>query len=243
MCGRYTRTYTWAQVKGFLDLKFPSRLDLTPSYNVAPMQHSPAARSREGDPARELTMMRWGLIPSWSKDPAIANRLINARAETISTTPAFREAFRRRRCIIPITGFYEWRRLASGRSQPFHITRADHAIMLLAGIWERWSGGAEHQPIDTYAIITTSANSQLAHIHNRMPAILEPEQLSTWLSPDTPIETLRAMLTPAPEGLLELTAVGKGVNSVRNDDDTLVHPVMISDEPPDQGTLFDIAPE
>ncbi len=220
MCGRYTRKYTWREVRAFLDIRFPERLELTPSYNVAPTQAAPIVRGSER--GREMVMARWGLVPGWADDPKIGTRMINARAETVDSKPAFRSAFRRRRCVVPITGFYEWQARETGPKQPFYTTRADDRIMCLAGLWETWDKG--EGPLETYTVITTSANGLLAPIHARMPVVLEPESVGAWLGDDEAGD-LSALLRPAADGVLQTVPVSTRVGNVANDSESLTEPI------------------
>ncbi|MCY4600882.1 MAG: SOS response-associated peptidase, partial [Acidobacteria bacterium] len=189
MCGRFTQVLSWPELRDLMELEGPM-LDLAPRYNVAPGQQIAAVR-REPD-GRRLAMLRWGLIPGWAADPAIGHRLINARAETASSKPSFRGAFRSRRCLIPASGFYEWQRAGAVR-QPYLIGRGDGRLLAFAGLWERWTvrrgatlGGslAAHEPgdvIETCTILTTSANEAVAPVHHRMPVILPREAFEPWL--------------------------------------------------------------
>ena len=190
MCGRFTQRYTWPEVHAYLNLLGPPR-NLRPRYNVAPGQDVAAVRVDED--GRRLAMLRWGLIPGWARDAGIGYRLINARAETASTKPAFRAAWRARRCLIPVDGFYEWTREGSVR-QPWLIGVKDGRLFAFAGLWERWTvreGSAlkgsltEFGPgdiIETCTILTTEANEAVAPVHDRMPVILPPDLFGPWLA-------------------------------------------------------------
>jgi putative SOS response-associated peptidase YedK len=196
--------------------------NLAARYNIAPTQGSAVIRvAAEG--GRELVLLRWGLIPSWAGDAASGPLLINARAESAAVKPSFREAFRRRRCLAPADGFYEWRAPASGKGakQPYLIARRDGATLAFAGLWERWQG-ADGVAIESFAIVTTEANAALQSIHPRMPAILEPSDHAAWLDP---ANTLAGeLLRPAPEDALQATAISGRVNSVANDGPEVVAP-------------------
>ena len=218
MCGRYTRHYSWREVRDFLDLRFPAALDLRASYNVAPTQHAPIVRI--GPHGREMVMARWGLVPPWAKDTSIGSRLINARAETAAEKPSFRSAFAQRRCVVPVSGFYEWQKRDGGSKQPHYIHRADGQPILLAGLWERWDKGAE--PMETFTILTTVPNARMEELHDRMPAVLEPEEVAGWLNPDTEQVKVEGFLGPAPGGVLEAYPVGTLVNSPKNDTPSLI---------------------
>ncbi|MEZ6243381.1 MAG: SOS response-associated peptidase [Phycisphaerales bacterium] len=220
MCGRYTRKYTWREVRAFLDLKFPEHLDLEPSFNVAPTHTAPIVR--EGGRGREMAMATWGLVPHWADDPKVGARMINARAETVASKPAYRDAFKKRRCVVPISGFYEWQARDKGPKQPYYTTRADGEIMCLAGLWERWDKGGE--PLETYTIITAEANALLQPIHPRMPAVLEREQVNDWLRNGADAAVLAGFLRPAAAGILEAHLVSTRVGNVANDDAALIEP-------------------
>ena len=165
-------------------------------YNIAPTQPAAVIRmtreSAEGAPARELALLRWGLVPFWAKDIAVGNKMINARAGSIAEKPAFRHALEKRRCIVPATGFYEWQGVP-GHKQPYAITFPDQPLFGFAGLWERWQPGSG-EPVETFAIVTTDANETVAAIHDRMPAIIQPDQADTWLTGER--EAARALLAP-----------------------------------------------
>ncbi len=220
MCGRYTLIANAEAIRLLFALPaFDERL-VTPRYNIAPTQ--PIAVVRDTPKGRELLPMRWGLIPTWAKDPKTLPLMINARAEGISEKPAYRGAFRYRRCLVPASGFYEWQARGRGPKQPFlaspgPIEPGGEALVAFAGLWETWHG-ADGSEIDTAAIVTTDANARLAPVHDRMPVVLAPKDFETWLSSRTEPEEAAALLKPAPEDLLSLTPVSRRVNSVENDD-------------------------
>src|SRR5918993_4030416 len=187
MCGRYTlRTPIDILAEGFEIQEYPS--SITPNYNVAPTQEI-AAVVEEEDDKRKLEMFHWGLIPSWAKDPSIGNKMINARAETVSEKPSFRTAFKKRRCLIVADGFYEWQKTDNGK-QPFYIRMKDSSPFAFAGLWESWDRGEE---IRSCSIITTDANDLMGQIHHRMPVILPPENYGVWL--DSDFDEKEALLT------------------------------------------------
>lgn len=227
MCGRFTREFTWREVHDFLDVRWPGELEIAPSWNVAPTQVAPVCRvGRDGE--RELALMKWGLVPFWADDPSIGSRLINARAEGIEAKPAYRAAFKSRRCVVPVSGFYEWKKSGGpargGRpaKQPYYITPAEGGIMVLAGLWEVWDQG--DGPLETFTIITTTPNEMVAELHDRMPVVLQPEDAGAWLRPETGREEALALLKPAPEGTLECRPVSTRVNSPKNDGRELIEP-------------------
>ena len=228
MCGRFTQRYSWRDVVAFsrVGAAVPA-LNLRPRYNLAPSQHAAVVCAEDG--ARRLAMLRWGLIPGWAEDPRIGHRLINARAETVARMPAFRAAFRRRRCLVPVDGFYEWVRRGSAR-EPWLVFPRDRGLMALAGLWERWrvpdgarlTGSlAEYRPgdaVETFTVLTTEANAAMRPLHHRMPVILPPEAFDAWLSCG------EVTLGPAPDELLAMHAVSPRVNSPRHDDPECILP-------------------
>jgi putative SOS response-associated peptidase YedK len=229
MCGRFTREYSWQDVHDFLDLKFPAGLktgepeDLDKSWNVAPTQPSLIAHQSEGSKAAELTVRRWGLIPHWAKEASIGNRMINARAETAAEKPAFRVAFSRRRCVVPISSFFEWEKIDGQKTkQPWRFVRADGDIILLAGLFEPPN---EHAERGTFTILTTQANEFMSSIHDRMPVILEPEDAPKWCDLDADKSNAAELLRPAPDGVLTRHKVSTKVNSPRNNEPGLVDEV------------------
>lgn len=224
MCGRYVITLTLEELQAVFGTK--DRPNLQPSWNAAPTQDLPVVRrGREGE--RRLTPVRWGLVPSWSKQPpARAKPLINARSETAAEKPAFRAAMKRRRCLVPADGFYEWSG-QKGDKQPWFITRTDGAPMVFAGLWERWTGepdpGAPEESVDTFCILTAEASADIAHLHERCPVILEPAAFAAWLDPETDPQPFLA----APgEGRLEARPVSRRVNKVAENDAGLLDPAQ-----------------
>lgn len=217
MCGRYTlasRADVLAEAFGVTG-EVPS---LQPRYNVAPTQEVAAVLAGSG--GRKLEMLRWGLVPSWAKDPEIGNRMINARAETVPEKPSFRAAFKARRCLILADGFYEWQKRAGGK-QPFYIRVRDASPFAFAGLWESWEGDGEE--LHSCAIITTAANDVVGEVHGRMPVILPREDHDLWLDPDfREREPLTALLRPYPADAMEAYPVSRFVNSPSNDDERCI---------------------
>ena len=222
MCGRFTITFTPDDIREFFGLFEVPGFDLR--YNVAPSQDVPAIRLEEDK--RRLVFLRWGLIPFWSGDPGTWYRAINARSETVHKTPAFRAAFRKRRCIIPAGGFFEW--LKKGKEkQPYYIRRKDGRPMAFAGLWEHWEGEdkGESKTIESCTIITTVSNKLVGELHNRMPVILEARDFEPWLDPskESPGE-LVSLLKPAPEEVLEMYPVSGYVNRPQNEGKECIEP-------------------
>ncbi|GIV88278.1 MAG: DUF159 family protein [Chloroflexus sp.] len=221
MCGRYTLAVSPAKLAERFAI--PPISDLQPRYNIAPTQ--PVVVVREGNDGREGVYMRWGLIPSWAKDASVGAKLINARSETVLEKPSFRTAFRRRRCLIPASGFYEWQTTATGK-RPFYFTLPDDDLMAFAGLWEQWQA-PDGEVIESCTILTTTANEIVTPIHNRMPVIVPSEFTAFWLDPATDIPRLHAFCLTPPPVALHRYPVGKAVNQVRNDGPALIEPAAL----------------
>jgi putative SOS response-associated peptidase YedK len=198
---------------------------LAPSFNVAPQSLQPVVRLDSETGKRELTIMRWGLIPFFAKDAKIAYSTINARAETVATSPVFREPMKRRRCLVPATGFYEWQALDTKSKQPWAIELVEGNLFAFAGLWDRWKDKATGQPLETYTIITTDPNELLEPIHNRMPVILSPQDYSRWLDPGEPSRLPIDLLRPYPAEEMRVWKVSAAVGNVRNNGPELRLPV------------------
>src|ERR1043165_796856 len=216
MCGRYTHLFTWEELHRLSTLTTP-RLEIPRSYNVAPTQMAPVIRVVDG--GRRLDLLKWGLIPFWAGDAKIGNTMINARAEGIEAKPAFREAVKSRRAIVPVSGFYEGKKLGDGK-QPYYITATDEQPMLLAGLWESWRDKTpmlmgEPEPIESYTIITTTPNELMEKLHDRMPVILSPEDALAWMSEKEPP---LGLLKPYPAEQMMARAVSTRVNSPKNNE-------------------------
>lgn len=225
MCGRYSLGVPLEILLEVFEVP-PPHFDYRPRYNVAPSQEAPVAVWKpEG---RRLDLMRWGLVPPWARDSAGGTRLINARAETVSRKPAFRDAFLRRRCLVPADGYFEWRKEEdpAGRSSwktPFWIHQEGREPMAFAGLWGLWGEGKD-PPSAAFAILTTEATSAVRDLHPRMPLILPREAWEKWLEPDTPAAVLLPLLVPHPGPDLRAFPVLPLVNSPRNDSPLLVEP-------------------
>jgi len=213
MCGRLALTTPPDAVRTFFG--YIDKPNFPPRYNIAPTQ--PLATVRQENGERRFRLVRWGLIPSWVKDPSSFTLLINARAETAAEKPSFRAAMRHHRCLVPASGFYEWRRTPEGK-QPFWIHPADGDIMAFAGLWDTWSD-PDGGDIDTGAILTIQSNRMMSAIHNRMPVILKPEAFDDWLD-TTNVDRREAvkLLKPVEDDFLVATPVSTRVNKVVNDD-------------------------
>ena len=224
MCGRYSQTAppeVIAQQFDVADLPlFP------PRYNIAPSQLVMAIRIESDTTTRRLVPLRWGLVPSWAKDLKIGNQCINAKAETVAEKPSFRSAFKKRRCLIVTTGFYEWQPQGL-RKQPMWIGLQNHRPFAFAGLWEHWTP-AEGDPMETCTIITTEPNELMQSIHNRMPVILPPTSYGQWLDPTFQhIDTLKALLRPYPSEELTAYPVSTLVNNPRHDVPQCLEPVSL----------------
>ena len=213
MCGRYDNLIAQDAYRGLFKAQRLAQSNFPPRYNIAPTDQIPIVRVDPRDGEREVVMARWGLIPFWmKKKPKVPH--INARAETVDKLPMFREAFAKRRCLIPATGFYEWEKREDGK-QPYRFTRKDLEPFAFAGIWE--FARIEGEEILSAAIIVGEANSLVSPIHNRMPVMLMAEDYDRWLGPATDIHELNAMLKPYDSALMEAYAVSRVINSVKND--------------------------
>ena len=233
MCGRYTLKVSGGELSGLFGLSeeldteglgIEPRYSRYPRYNIAPTQQIPVVLEDDGgEGGRELQMMHWGLIPSWAEDPSIGSRMINARAETVSEKPSYRSAFKRRRCLIPADGFYEWKKEPNGK-QPYYLRLTSGDPFGFAGLWESWKmdGGEE---VRSATIITTEPNEVAAEIHNRMPVILPPDLYDAWLDPDNDDrEELLSMLTAYPADEMEAYPVSREVNRPANDYPAVLEP-------------------
>ena len=226
MCGRFAFWITRKRLKEEFDLPGPEDAlpEIPPRYNIAPGTDIAAVRNLPDKP-RELAMLRWGLIPSWAKDKKTGYRMINARAESVMKKPAFRNAFRYRRCLIPASGFYEWQK-RDGKKQPWFITLRDTDLFAFAGLWERWKNPEnESEVIESCTIITTDSNELVRPLHNRMPVVLERPDYERWLSRQTPDRDLAALLRPLPSSKMTAWPVTPKVNSPANDSPECVKPL------------------
>ena len=226
MCGRYALRTSTPELARRLGVEVKADSDAhahAPSFNIAPTQNVLTCRTTR-DTSREVKVMRWGLIPSWSKGDSTKFTMINARAETITERPAYRTAFRFRRCLIPADGFYEWQRL-EGRKQPFFVALESRRALMFAGVWERWRA-REGQSVVSCAIITTEANETLASVHHRMPVLLDDDQFDSWLNPKlTDARELDAMLAPYTREPMVAYPVGTFVNKASNNDERCWQPI------------------
>jgi putative SOS response-associated peptidase YedK len=229
MCGRFAQQRPASELAEIFAAE-PLADDPGPRFNVAPTDEALVVVQRED--RRAITAYRWGLIPHWAENAKIGSRMFNARAETLTTSPAFRDAFVRKRCLVPVDGFYEWKREGSVR-QPFLIGRADGLPLTLAGLWSGWRDPATERVVRTFTIITSGPNDQMVDIHNRMPVVMPEELWPMWLDPLADRSELRALLEPNDDTALLIRPVSRLVNDVRNDGPELIEPMAAdaSDHP------------
>ena len=226
MCGRVKMEGDFSQLKAAF--KIPDdqpALNFAASWNVAPTDSLPIVRYNAKEGHRTLDLMRWGLVPYWAKDLKIGFSTINAMAETVDTKPVFREAFARRRCLVPIEAFYEWKKLGPKDKQPYAFALAGGGFMALAGLWENWKSPAGEW-VRSFTIVTTTPNALCAEIHDRMPAILPPSTWPLWLGEDAgEAEKLKAVLRPYPAEYMTCWPVSARVGNVKNNDPSLIEPI------------------
>jgi putative SOS response-associated peptidase YedK len=233
MCGRYRLS----RRKQIIEEQFEAQPwddDWNPRYNIAPTQPIPVIRQNPKQPVRELSLMRWGLVPHWAKDPSIANGTINAKSETAATKPAFRDPLIFRRCLIPADGFYEWKKTGAAK-QPFCFEVNNGEPFAFAGLWDGWKS-ADGQWIKTCSILTTTPNAVTSAVHDRMPVILDPCCYDIWLDPGMQnIAVISELLKPYDARLMRCYPVSTRINHVANDDDECSRPMVIADT---QNRLF-----
>jgi putative SOS response-associated peptidase YedK len=219
MCGRYCITSAPEAIRRLF--RYPDQPNFPPRYNVAPTQPVPIVRMAEGE--RRFALVRWGLIPAWVKDPKAFTLLINARGESVNDKPAFRNAMKRRRCLFPADGFYEWKSVAGGK-RPYFAHRTGGGPLAFAGLWETWTG-PNGEEMETAAIVTTEANRTMAQVHHRAPVIVAQEAFDFWLDCGKVDETTAAaLIAPAPEGSMAVYEISNAVNRVANDSPELLEP-------------------
>lgn len=239
MCGRFVSATPPDQVADYFGTEAPEAL-LEPSYNVAPTKDVYAVLS-DGS-ARRLDAFHWGLIPIWAKEAKVGNRMINARADTLADKSAYKSAFKKRRCLIPADGFFEWRKDPDAgpkaKKQPFYIHHPDEEPYAFAGLWEVWRGPERDQePLRSCTIITTDPNEVMAQIHDRMPVILPASKWDLWLDREVDdLDLLGQLLVPAPPEMTVLRPISTAVNNVRNDGPELLEPV--NPDAPEPGQLL-----
>jgi putative SOS response-associated peptidase YedK len=227
MCGRYRLSRRGRIIEEQFDSSW-DEADWVPRYNIAPTQTVPVIRQRPKEPIRVVSLMKWGLIPSWAKDPSVAASMINARSETAHEKPAFRDALKSRRCLIPVDGFYEWQRRTTTK-QPFCFEVNDGELFAFAGIWEGWkdpNGGR----LRSCSILTTTANAVTSAIHDRMPVILDSNNYDLWLDPGMQnVGAVCELLKPYDAGMMRCYPVGTRINHVANDDEECSRPIEVAE--------------
>ena len=220
MCGRFAFYSPREAITDIFGVEFP--LELEPRFNISPTQYVVALRHPENETrgsAFEPVLLRWGLIPSWAKDPRIGNRMINARAETVESKPSFRAAFKRRRCVVLADGFFEWRPSDRGKI-PYFISMKSRQPFAMAGLWESWRGS--DSPIESCAIITTAANGVMTALHDRMPVILSADGASRWVDVNNSGQALQSLISPEDNDSLQYWEVSRSVNNSRNSGPELI---------------------
>jgi len=226
MCGRFRLSRRKQIVEEYFDVSSDAD-DWNPRYNIAPTQPVPVIRQNPKEPIRELSLMRWGLIPSWAKDTSGAARMINARSETAHTLPAFRDAMKSRRCLIPADGFYEWAKTVKAK-QPFCFEVGDGGLFAFAGLWERWRDPSG-QWVKSCSILTTTPNAVTSTVHDRMPVILERDSYDLWLDPGMQnVAAISELLKPLDPSLMRSYPVSTRINHVANDDAECSRPVQLA---------------
>jgi len=226
MCGRYRLSRRKQLVEEYFDA-IPGDEEWAPRYNIAPTQPVPVIRQHPKEPRREMSLVRWGLIPSWAKDASVAARMINARSETAATKPAFRDALKFRRCLIPADGFYEWQRTEKAK-QPYCFEVSEGELFAFAGLWERWKDPSG-QWVKSCSILTTTPNPVTSAVHDRMPVILDRSDYDVWLDPGmTNVEAASEMLKPCDARLMRCYPVCTRINHVANDDEECSAPVELT---------------
>jgi putative SOS response-associated peptidase YedK len=226
MCGRYKLSRRKQVVEEYFDCT-SDEPDWSPRYNIAPTQPIPVIRQNPKEPVRELSLMRWGLIPSWARDPSVAARMINARSETAATKPAFRDALKFRRCLIPADGFYEWQKTGTGK-QPYCFEVNEGELFGFAGLWDRWKNPSGVW-VETCSILTTTPNALTSAVHDRMPVILDPDGYDLWLDPGMrDVSVVSDLLKPFDACLMRCYPISTRINSVVHDDEACSAPVELA---------------
>jgi putative SOS response-associated peptidase YedK len=229
MCGRYRLTAKERYIRDHFGLG--EDLSWAPRWNIAPTQKVPIVRQDRNEPKRTFSLVRWGLIPAWAKDASIGFKTINGMSETAAEKPAFRGAMKRRRCLIPADGFYEWARISSKEKQPYSFGMIDDSVFAFAGLWERWRDPAG-EIVETCTILTTPPNSLVSDVHDRMPAILKPDDYDLWLDPGIgDVTRVADCLKPFEARLMKKCPVSARVNRAENDDEECVHEVSLAGVP------------
>ncbi len=218
MCGRFALWTPPGVITRYFKVSVAP--DIQPRYNVAPGQQI-LAICQTVDAQRMPAMLKWGLIPSWAKEESIGYKMINVREESVKVKPGFKLAYKFRRCLVPVSGFYEWQKEGSGK-QPYLIRLSGSDLFALAGIWESWKKPASDERIESCAILTTSANGVISRVHDRMPVIIRPDDIDLWLDANSSIHRIEALMRPYDDRDMVCHRVGRAVNNVKNDDPSLI---------------------
>jgi putative SOS response-associated peptidase YedK len=230
MCGRFARKSTQEVLAEWFDLELEEMPWFAPSYNIAPRSTQPVVRLGRDSSGRETALLRWGLVPFWAKDAKMAYSTINARAEEVASKPAYREALKRRRCLVPADAFYEWQRLDPKTKRPFAFALKSGEPYAFAGLWESWrpkdKNDPDAAPLETFTILTTDPNELMEPVHNRMPVILEPKDYSRWLDTGDPARPPVDLLRPYPAERMQALPVSERVGNVRNNSPELLKPAQ-----------------
>jgi putative SOS response-associated peptidase YedK len=221
MCGRFARRSTQQVLADWFGVEMEDMPWFAPSYNAAPQSTQPVVRLNSATDSREFALMRWGLVPYWAKDAKVGYTTINARAEEVASKPLYREAFKKRRCLIPADAFYEWQQTGAKKKQAFAFALASGEPYAFAGLWERWKP-MEGEPLETFTILTTDPNELAERVHNRMPVILEPRDYERWMDARDPARPPVDLLRPYPAEKMRAWPVSDRVGNVRNDDPELL---------------------
>jgi putative SOS response-associated peptidase YedK len=229
MCGRFARKSTQEVLADWFGVELEDMPWFAPTFNAAPQSVQPIVRLNRDSGNQEFALLRWGLVPFWAKDAKFGYTTINARAEEAATTPAYREAFKKRRCLVPADAFYEWQRPGKKTKHPFAIALKSGEPYAMAGLWERWQP-REGEPLETFTILTTDPNELMEPIHNRMPVIIEPHDYPRWLEAGDPARPPVDLLRPFPAEKMVAWPVTDRVGNVRNDDPQLLEQVQPSQE-------------
>lgn len=228
MCGRYARKSAQELLAEWFEMELEQMRQAPPTWNAAPQSFQPVVWLNPETGRREMPLMRWGLIPSWAKDTRIGLSTINARAEEAATKPAFRDALKKRRCLVPADAYYEWQKTGPKTRQPYAITLTGGQPIAFAGLWESWRK-ADGQPLETFTVLTIAANQRLAAIHDRMPVIVERENYARWLDTSAGSESSAGLLSAAPPDRIDLWPVSDRVGNMRNNDVSLLSSVSIQE--------------
>lgn len=229
MCGRYARKSAQELLAEWFEMELEQMRQAPPTWNAAPQSFQPVVRLNPETGQREMPLMRWGLVPSWAKDARIGLSTINARAEEAATKPAFRDALKKRRCLVPADAYYEWQKTGPKTRQPYAITLTGGQPIAFAGLWESWRD-ADGQPLETFTILTTAANRRLASIHDRMPVIVERQDYARWLDAPGESEPSAELLRATAPDRIDFWPVSDRIGNTRNNDEALLDPIATTGE-------------